>query len=647
MTQRLTEGDTLDQLQTPEQVALLDTIDELRSQGLGHHGINLPQLIVCGDQSSGKSSLLEGLTRLRFPVKDNLGTTFATEVVLRRATSTRITCTITPCEKRTQADCRALSEFEHTFLSRDEFKFESVVDEAKELMANGVEDKRTSIFKDVLRIKYTGPSLPSLTVVDLPGMIEQDLGGSDADERIVELVTTYMRNKESIILAVVQAGNDPENQKVFKHLKKYDEKRLRTLGIITKPDRVYQGSESEKKLIALAKNEIYPLTHGWHAVRNRDHTTKDQSDIERDATEQQFFADGLWSSLPRKHVGIEALRAKLSRILLEHVSMGLDSIISAVHGAITTTESTLKSMGRARETTKEQRAYLTARAERFQMLTNDALRGIYSNTFFALLSPTERTPTRLRTTIQNLNIAFAHAMYRKGHTWDIISGQVPASGFTKVLGTSSSGTQEYETRFEDPMCISRTDFLENHIGAYVKQSRSSGLPSLVNPWVIGAVFRQQSENWCDIAKHHLQQVSRAVRDYIEEALGSLIDSRTHKLLMLKHIQPELEGRWRKVEAKLEELLVPYTEQDPITYDPGFIRDLEAMRTSRYKPNTDLQTQGIQFFGHAKSATVSSVTSQRLLTESLDDFTNSEILDLMQTYYKVGIFPGFACFKTSF
>jgi hypothetical protein len=49
-----TEEDTLDQLQTPEQVALLDTIDELRNQGLGHHGINLPQLIVCGDQSSGK-----------------------------------------------------------------------------------------------------------------------------------------------------------------------------------------------------------------------------------------------------------------------------------------------------------------------------------------------------------------------------------------------------------------------------------------------------------------------------------------------------------------------------------------------------------------------------------------------------------------
>lgn len=61
---------SLDQLQTPEQVELLDAVDKLRSQGLGHYNISLPQLIVCGDQSSGKSSLLEGLTRLRFPVRN-------------------------------------------------------------------------------------------------------------------------------------------------------------------------------------------------------------------------------------------------------------------------------------------------------------------------------------------------------------------------------------------------------------------------------------------------------------------------------------------------------------------------------------------------------------------------------------------------
>ena len=41
--------------------------------------------MVVGDQSSGKSSLLEGLTGLSFPVASDLCTRYATQIVLRRA----------------------------------------------------------------------------------------------------------------------------------------------------------------------------------------------------------------------------------------------------------------------------------------------------------------------------------------------------------------------------------------------------------------------------------------------------------------------------------------------------------------------------------------------------------------------------------
>jgi len=43
------------------------------------------QLVVVGDQSSGKSSVLQGITRLPFPVDDTLCTRFPTEVSLRRS----------------------------------------------------------------------------------------------------------------------------------------------------------------------------------------------------------------------------------------------------------------------------------------------------------------------------------------------------------------------------------------------------------------------------------------------------------------------------------------------------------------------------------------------------------------------------------
>jgi GTP-binding protein EngB required for normal cell division len=475
-----TEYDTLDQLQTPEQVALLDAIDELRGKRLGLHGIDLPQLIVCGEQSTGKSSLLEGLTRLRFPMKGTLCTTFATEVVLRRASKTTISCTITPSEGRSQIHCRELLKFERKFSSREEFSFPSVIEEAKILMTKESKTGPETLLKDVLRVRYSGPDLPSLTIVDLPGMIEEDLNDVDGAERIVDLVTGYMKNEKSIILAVVMAGNDPENQKPMKYLRQYDPTRSRTLGIITKPDKVDRGSDSETDLLRLARNEKYPLKHGWYAVRNRDFATKNHSDAERDDLERQFFNSGRWASHPRDLVGITALRLKLSKMLLDHITMELPSLVASIQDAAKVIESRLKALGDTRETAKEQRTYLTRHSEKFQMLTNDALRGIYSNRFFELSAPDKQAATRLRTAIQNLNIAFASTMYRKGHTWDISEIKGNRSIF---LGDSYPVIEQYGSCFEDPVFINRGDFLESHIGQYVRQSRPSGLPSLVNPWV--------------------------------------------------------------------------------------------------------------------------------------------------------------------
>lgn len=63
--------------------ALLEKIDKLFACNVGEY-INLPQLVVVGDQSSGKSSVLEGLTKLKFPRNSGLCTRFATQIIFRR-----------------------------------------------------------------------------------------------------------------------------------------------------------------------------------------------------------------------------------------------------------------------------------------------------------------------------------------------------------------------------------------------------------------------------------------------------------------------------------------------------------------------------------------------------------------------------------
>lgn len=57
-------------LRSQEQLNLLDEIDALSRSGIGEH-ISLPQIIVCGDQSSGKISCLEAISGVRFPRKDH------------------------------------------------------------------------------------------------------------------------------------------------------------------------------------------------------------------------------------------------------------------------------------------------------------------------------------------------------------------------------------------------------------------------------------------------------------------------------------------------------------------------------------------------------------------------------------------------
>lgn len=88
--------------------SLLEKIDKLFECGVGDL-VDLPRIVVVVDQSSGKSSVLEGLVNKPFPRDSGLCTRFATQFVFRRSNVERISVSIIS-DANASAEQRALEQ---------------------------------------------------------------------------------------------------------------------------------------------------------------------------------------------------------------------------------------------------------------------------------------------------------------------------------------------------------------------------------------------------------------------------------------------------------------------------------------------------------------------------------------------------------
>lgn len=285
--------EALSSLETVEQRQVLDIVSQLRKCGL-NSVLSLPQIVVCGDQSAGKSSVLEALTEIPFPRKDNLCTRYPTEIILRQGKSDSLQIRVIPDPERSVEEQKSIREFRENITSFEELP--KVMDKATEIMGinkvngSGI-DLRQAFARDVLSVEIEGPNRPQLTVVDLPGIVQsQTKDTSQADVQLtVEITESYISQPRTICLAVISATNDYANQPILNKVRQFDPKGERTLGIITKPDRLHPGSETEDAFLRLAKNEDIYFTLGWHILKNRSYEEAEFSIQERKIPSQSFF----------------------------------------------------------------------------------------------------------------------------------------------------------------------------------------------------------------------------------------------------------------------------------------------------------------------------------------------------------------------
>ncbi|KAJ5181073.1 Dynamin [Penicillium cf. griseofulvum] len=631
----------MNQLQS-QQSELLDKIDELRAIGVGGL-VELPQIIVCGNQSSGKSSVLEAISRVRFPSKSNICTRFAIEIVLRRSPHEKIKVSIEPGDSRKdeqeQQNLRAFTS--ESFSSSEDLP--TLVEYAKECMGlSSTDPSSTGFSDDVLKVEISGPEKPELTLVDLPGLYyssssEQNAQGMEIVQRLTE---KYMKSSRSIILAVISARADYHIQKVLNIAQSFDPKYERVLGIVTQPDIPEAGSEEQETYVQFIKNEKVKLQLGWHVLRNRSFETRNISDDARDVQEKEFFERGRWASLPRDQVGIESLRHRLSKVLLGHVYRNLPGLIADIQERIARNEQALAKMGAPRTTLQEQRHFLVDISSRFARITNQALNGSYVDEFFGGFedhtATTEEAPfRRLRAIIRELNECFAEAMSIRGNRRIIQFLGQPSS----VKDVEQERSKPYMDDWT-PLYITQESIVDE-IKEQARQSRGIELPGSANQLLVGSLFRDQSQPWEAIAKSHLLNTWDSVEYFIQLVLKNLTDDHTRPLLMRHLIGPKMEKMKESLLEKLSELTSYHKRGHPLPVGKSFLSKVQESRKNRQISalKTSLQSVSYPSTGENTRNTFDVRDLERATSQlelSSDQFAAAEIIDQMQAYYETAI-----------
>ncbi|KAI1100697.1 P-loop containing nucleoside triphosphate hydrolase protein [Jackrogersella minutella] len=572
-----------------EQKALLDAIDDLRKHGIGRF-VDLPQIIVVGDQSSGKSSVLEAISRVRFPVQDGLCTRFATELVLRTSNQTKVDVRIQPsANSKNEAH-----SFDENSFNKEELP--RLIEEAKKRMLEG----DAGFSEDVLRIEISSPDVPHLTMVDLPGFYHsEDENQSAAGREIVDrLVERYMARKNSIILAIISARNQVILQKVLSKVKHHDKQKERTLGIITKPDILTPDSQDEANFIRLAKNldRSHELSLGWHVLRNRGETEVSDTDEERDEKERKFFESSCWSGVPSSNRGVESLRKKLSGILLGHIKDNIQGLIESIEENINDHMTRLKRLGEPRSTPKELRTHLDKIASQFHILCLQALEGNYADQFFGGLYPENEATAvndtkvkKLRALVRDLNRTFTYVLETKGSRRIILprASTAPESNFHALLASDHKEDELGSVRpkptlptflrplaklykFEAPVKVSFEE-IASSLESLSSANQGNEFPGTSNDRLAVKLFQDQSRPWEEIARCHIKLVLSMTQAFVEKLMGHIVnpDKRTCSAILSKIVDPFFETKSTVLESKLQELLYHYKSGHPQPLDTEF------------------------------------------------------------------------------
>ncbi|XP_075973025.1 dynamin related protein 1 isoform X2 [Anticarsia gemmatalis] len=321
--------------------ALIPVINKLQDvfNTVGADAIQLPQIVVLGTQSSGKSSVIESLVGRSFLPR-------GPGIVTRRPLILQLVYAPKDSKEHRSAEEGTINLEEWGKFLHTKDKIYSDFDQIRqevERETDRMAGSNKGICPEPISLKIYSTRVVNLTLVDLPGITKVPIGDQpeDIENQIRNLIIKHISNPNSIILAVTAANTDMATSEAIKMSKEVDPDGRRTLAVVTKLDLMDAGTDA----IDILCGRVIPVKLGIIGVVNRS---------QQDIIDKKSIGDALKDEatyLQRKYPtiatrnGTPYLAKTLNRLLMHHIRDCLPELKVRVNVMISQFQSLLNSYG--------------------------------------------------------------------------------------------------------------------------------------------------------------------------------------------------------------------------------------------------------------------------------------------------------------